>query len=139
MRRVFPAASAALILFAFALTACAPGAPMADPTPSASASSRPPFQTTAPGVIGPTGAPVDVPAVKWDALVADLDARGITATPELVSAEAVVFNDGSLGCASPGQSYPQAQVDGMRVIVTADGQTYDYRFGMGDQLVLCTR
>ncbi len=137
MRRALSTAPAALVLCALALTACAPGARMTDPTPTAS--TRPPFQTATPGAIGPTGTPVDVPAVKWDALVADLESRGVTGTPELVSAEAVVFNDGSLGCPSPGQSYTQAQVDGMRVIVTVDGQTYDYRFGTGTQLTLCTR
>ncbi|HYP74205.1 MAG TPA: hypothetical protein VEP72_08950 [Microbacterium sp.] len=124
-------------LAAGALTACAPEAPMSDPTPTAS--TRPPFQTTTPGPIGPTGTPVAVPDARWDAIVADLEARGVTASPALVSAEAVVFNDGSLGCASPGQSYTQAQVDGMRVIVTADGQTYDYRFGTTDDPKLCTR
>jgi len=129
--------SAAVVAAVFALTACAPGATMPEPTPSAS--TRPPFQTTTPGPVGPTGTPAAVSDAQWDAIVADLEARDVTATPELVSAEAVVFNDGSLGCASPGQSYTQAQVDGMRVIVTADGQTYDYRFGTTDDPKLCTR
>lgn len=116
---------------------------MSDPTPSASATSRPPFQTATPGPIAPTGplvgTPVAVPPARWDALVADLGARGVTATPELVSAEAVTFSDSSLGCATPGQSYTQALVDGMRVVVTAGGETYDYRFGTGDDPLLCTR
>ena len=112
---------------------------MSDPTPSASATSRPPFQTATPGPIAPTGTPVAVPPARWDALVADLGARGVTATPELVSAEAVTFSDSSLGCATPGQSYTQALVDGLRVVVTAGGQTYDYRFGTGDAPKLCTR
>ena len=85
------------------------------------------------------GTPVAVPPARWDALVADLGARGVTATPELVSAEAVTFSDSSLGCATPGQSYTQALVDGMRVLVTAGGETYDYRFGTGDDPLLCTR
>lgn len=138
MRRT-PIALSALVALALTTSACATGAPVSDPTPTASASTRPPFQTTTPGAIGPTGVPVEVPAPKWAALVSDLESRGVTAAPELVSAEAVTFSDGSLGCASPGQSYTQAQIDGMRVIVTADGTTYDYRFGTGDQLILCTR
>lgn len=136
MRRPLTAASA-MVFAALILTACATGEPVTEPT--ASASSRPPFQTTTPGPIGPTGTPVEVPSTKWDALVSDLAARGVTATPTLVSAESVVFNDGSLGCASPGQSYTQARVGGMRIIVTADGKTYDYRTGTGEQLILCTR
>ncbi len=138
MTRTLAVASVTLFA-ALTLSACATGAPMSDPTPAASSSSRPPFQTTTPGAIAPTGTPTEVPAARWDALVADLSQRGISDAPELVSAEAVTFSDGSLGCASPGQSYTQALVDGMRVVVTAGGTTYDYRFGAGDVPALCTR
>lgn len=125
---------------AFALAGCAagagsPGSPSSEPTPSAT---RTPFQTTTPGAIAPSGTPTTVPAARWDAIVSDLADRGVTAEPELVSAEAVTFADGSLGCATPGQSYTQAQIDGMRVVVTADGQSFDYRFGTGETLILCT-
>ena len=141
MRRQLLTATLAVAALALAptLAACTPGGSMSEPTPSASASTRPPFQTTTPGPVAPTGTPTVVPQARWDALVADLSARGVTSTPTLVSAEAVTFSDGSLGCASPGQSYTQALVDGMRVVVTADGQTYDYRFGSDDTPKLCTR
>ncbi|MBD3756751.1 MULTISPECIES: hypothetical protein [Microbacterium] len=143
-----PILFAATALIALTLSACAAGpggtgggssTSGTTGTPGASASTRPPLQTTTPGAIAPTGTPVEVPPDRWDAIVADLTDRGVTATPELVSAEAVTFNDGSLGCASPGQSYTQAQVDGMRVVVTSDGKTYDYRFGNGPTPKLCTR
>ncbi|MFT3798240.1 hypothetical protein [Microbacterium sp.] len=136
MRRTLTLAATALA--ACALAACATDA---DGTgaPASTASTRPPFLTTTPGTIAPTGTPADVPEARWDALVADLAARGVTATPVLISAEEVTFSDGSLGCASPGQSYTQALVDGMRVVVTADGQIYDYRFGEGTTLTLCER
>jgi hypothetical protein len=145
MRRVVVATTAALL--AVTLAACAPGnspteggsATEGESVTTPSSSSRPPFQTTTPGAVGPTGTPADVPAARWDAIVRDLAGRGVTATPTLVSAENVVFADGSLGCPSPGQSYTQAQVDGMRVVVAAGGATYDYRLGTDDQLVLCTR
>ena len=145
MRRPIIAMTLAVGALALApvLAACTPGGSMSDPTPSASATSRPRFQTAPPGPIAPTGplvgTPVAVPPARWDALVADLGARGVTATPELVSAEAVTFSDSSLGCATPGQSYTQALVDGMRVVVTAGGETYDYRFGTGDDPLLCMR
>lgn len=132
-RRHMVAASATALL-ALALTACA-GSPMSDN--ASPGSSRPPFITTTP--IAPTGTPIQVPDARWSALVADLEARGVTGTPEIVSAEAVTFNDGSLGCAQPGQSYTQAIVDGMRVIVAVDGIRYDYRFGTGDAPKLCER
>jgi len=131
MRRQLAAAS--VVIAGLVLTACATGAPMPEQS-----SSRPPFQTTTPGAIGPTGTPADVPADRWTAIEDDLVARGVTGTAELVSAEQVTFTDGSLGCAEPGQSYSQALVDGMRVIVSVEGTTYDYRLGEGT-LKLCTR
>ncbi|WP_223171051.1 hypothetical protein [Microbacterium sp. NIBRBAC000506063] len=85
----------------------------------------------------PSGTPTDVPPARWAAIESDLAGRGVTAPPELVTAERVTFSDGSLGCPQPGQSYTQALVDGMRVIVTADGKHYDYRFGRGDTPTLC--
>jgi len=127
-----------LALAALALTSCGTGA--ADPAgelPGISPSSRPPLQTTTPGPVGPTGTAIAVPQSRWDALVADLATRGVTGTPELVSSEAVTFNDGSLGCATPGQSYTQAQIDGMRVVVSVNGKDYDYRFGQGAEPKLC--
>ena len=112
------------------------------PSPDQPATPRPPFQTTTRGPLptsAPSGVPVDLPAERWTAIQDDLAARGVSGIAELVSAESVVFSDGSLGCPSPGQSYTQAQVDGMRVVVSVDGTTYDYRLGAGDTLKLCTR
>ncbi len=110
---------------------------MADSTQPTS--SRPPFATTTPGPITPSGPSVAVPPARWDAIVADLAARGVTGTPELVSAQSVTWNSGALGCPQPGQSYTQALVDGMRVIVTVDAKQYDYRFGTADAPKLCQR
>ena len=107
---------------------------MTDPTPS---SSRPPFETSTRGPIGPSGTPADVSPAKWDGIVADLAERGVTGEPVLVSAEAVTWPNGALGCPKPGMSYTQAVVDGMRVVVDVDGGSYDYRFGRGDAPVLC--
>ncbi len=110
-----------------------------EPTPAQPSPSRPPFQRTTPGPITPTGEPVTVPPARWDAIVADLAERGVTGTPELVSAHAVTWTNGALGCPSPGVSYTQAIVDGMQVVVEVDGTTYDYRFGTTDTPKLCTR
>ncbi|CAN7191905.1 hypothetical protein LJR045_000506 [Microbacterium sp. LjRoot45] len=132
MRRRLAAASA--VALALVLTACATGAPMPDQS-----SSRPPFQTTTPGAVGPSGTPAAVPADRWTAIQDDLAARGVTGEATVVSSEQVTFSDGSLGCAEPGQSYTQAIIDGMRVVVAVDGTSYDYRFGEGTDLKLCTR
>jgi hypothetical protein len=110
---------------------------MADSTPPAS--SRPPFLTTTPGPIASPGTPTDVPAERWDAIVADLAGRGVTGTPELVSARAVTWNNGALGCPHPGVSYTQALVPGMQVVVSVEGTSYDYRFGRTDSPRLCRR
>jgi len=128
---------AAIALAALALTSCSSGSGPAAEIPGVSPSTRPPLQTTTPGPVGPSGPAITVPQSRWDALVADLATRGVRGTPQLVSSEAVTFNDGSLGCAAPGQSYTQAQIDGMRVVVTVDGKTYDYRFGQGAEPKLC--
>jgi len=134
MRHLLPACAAGALLLS--LTACATGTPMADdPTPSTS--SRPPFATTTPGPVGPTGAAVGLPAERWDAVVADLAARGVSGTPELVSAETVTWPNGALGCPKPGTSYTQALVEGMRVLVRSGEATYDYRFGQGTAPLLC--
>jgi hypothetical protein len=116
------------------LTACS-GGQMTDPsaTPSASASSPSPQSPAA----TPSGQPVPLPSAYWDAIVADLAGRGVTGTPELVSAEAVTWGDGSLGCPEPGKSYTQALEEGLRVIVVVDGVEYDYRFGSQPVPHLC--
>jgi len=105
-------------------------------TPSAWPTSRPPLQST-PAL--PTGTPTELSPARRQAIVDDLARRGVTGTPEVVSVEAVTWPDSSLGCPSPGVSYTQALVDGVRVVVTVDGEQYDYRFGSGDQPKLCTR
>ena len=124
------------------LAGCSPttGAPMpADPPsptamPSTWPSARPPLQTTSPL---PTGSPAEVSPERWQAIIDHLGEQGVTGTPEVVSAEAVTWPDSSLGCPSPGVSYTQALVDGMRVIVRVDGERYDFRFGAGTDLKLC--
>lgn len=111
---------------------------MAGSTPGAS--TRPPFATTTPGPIEtptPSGTPADVPTARWDAIVADLQARGVSGEPTLVTATAVTWNNGALGCPQPGTSYTDAIVEGLQVIVEVDGTTYDYRFGNGNSPLLC--
>lgn len=109
---------------------------MTEPT-----SDRTPFHRTTPGPVPspdvPTGVPTNVPEARWDAIVADLEARGVDGEPSLVSAEAVTWPNGALGCPSPGLTYTQAIVDGMRVVVEVDDRSYDYRFGSTDAPQLC--
>ena len=64
-----------------------------------------------------------------DPIVAEI--AGLAGVPAdqvvVVSAEAVTFPDGGLGCPEPGMAYTQVHVDGYKVIATAAGKTYDYR------------
>ena len=103
-------------------------------TPAGWPSGRPPLQTTSPL---PSGSPAEVSPQRWQAIEDYLAEHQVTGTPELESAKAVTWPDSSLGCPSPGVSYTQALVDGLRVIVTVDGERYDFRFGTGTELKLC--
>ena len=55
----------------------------------------------------------------------------------LVSAEAVTWPDGSLGCPRPGQTYTQAQVPGYRIRIQAGAKTLDYHANAHDYMILC--
>jgi hypothetical protein len=75
-----------------------------------------------------------------DPIIADAASRAGVPVSEvtLVSAEAVTWPDGGLGCPLPGMVYPQVVVDGYQVIVEADGRTYDYRGSSVGKFRLCT-
>ena len=55
----------------------------------------------------------------------------------IVRAEAVVWNNGSLGCPEPGMEYTQALVNGYWVVINAAAQTYDFRVGRDGSFRLC--
>lgn len=107
--------------------------------------SRPPFRTATPGPLtqppSPTPTPTPTPAelapARWEAILAALAERGVTSEPELLSVESRLWNNGALGCPERGQTYTQAQVQGMQVIVEAAGEAFDFRFGRGDSPRLC--
>jgi hypothetical protein len=81
----------------------------------------------------------EVPAEVLNPIIADLAGRlGIGQDQiEIVRAESVIWNDGSLGCPEPGMRYTQAQVDGYWVVLGHDGQTFDYRATAGGFFRLC--
>ena len=56
---------------------------------------------------------------------------------EVVSAEAVTWSDGSVGCPMPGMMYTQALVPGFRVRIRAGGKELDYHAGRTGAPVLC--
>ncbi len=126
---VFLRVLVAAVVSALLLAGCTTGGTMTSPGSS-------PTQPSA----TPSASSADVPPKRWAAIISDLTTRGVpTDSVALVSARSVTWNDGSLGCPRPGQSYTQSLVPGMQVVVTAGAVTYDYRFGRSDNPVLCQR
>ena len=55
----------------------------------------------------------------------------------LVSAEAVTWPDGSLGCTRPGRTYAQAQIPGYRIRIQAGAKMLDYHANAHAYMILC--
>ena len=74
-----------------------------------------------------------------DGMIADLAGRLAVAESAVtvVSVDDVTWADASLGCPQPGMSYAQVETDGMRVILEAAGDFYDYRSGGHSEPFLC--
>jgi hypothetical protein len=91
----------------------------------------------------PTGetAPVkgEVPQRILDPILKEASALAKVAREKLVilRAEAVVWNNGSLGCPEPGMMYTQALINGYWVVIEAAGQTYDFRVDAGGRFQVC--
>jgi hypothetical protein len=56
---------------------------------------------------------------------------------QVLSAAAVTWSDGSLGCPTPDRAYTQALVPGYRVRIIAAGQEFDYHAGSRGSVSLC--
>ena len=81
----------------------------------------------------------EVPDSILSAARVDLAAKLDVAADSIAVSEsaAVVWNDGSLGCARPDQAYTQARVPGYRIILEYEGRQYDYRATERGYLLLC--
>ena len=134
--RMATAAAALLILAACAAPAGAPDASASDADPS-----RSPLETAqaSAGADPAPDAPDGIPQAAWDTILDDLSGRvdDPVSTATLVLAEAMTWNDGSLGCPQPGQVYTQALVEGYHVILEVEGREFDYRVGAGSDVRLC--
>lgn len=103
--------------------------------------------TTLPERVPPTESPLPdgpvdtsaVPGDLMDSILADAASRIGVPTGDLVPVKAagVVWNDGSLGCPKPGESYTQALVNGYWVIVVAGDRPLDYRASSSGFFFLC--
>jgi len=97
--------------------------PMPDPVP----------QDTTEQVIG------EVPEGILQAIKEDLTKRANIGAgdADVIKAEAVTWNDGSLGCPKPGEMYTHALVPGYRVVLQHAGTQYDYRATERGYFFLC--
>ncbi len=130
-----------MIWFTAVLVSCAPATSdrvVAPSVPPAATRSASPASQARPTPL-PSRAPGGITTLVQQA-VADLAARlGVSASEiEVVSAEAVTWNDGSLGCPQPGMAYIQVLIDGFRVILKHGDRLYDYHAGPSS-IFLCER
>jgi hypothetical protein len=91
----------------------------------------------APGVANdlqdaPTPPPVD--AARTD-LASQLGIEQSTIT--LISSDSVVWSDGSLGCPEPGRAYQQVVTPGYRIVLSANGGSYEYHSGRSGEPIFC--
>jgi hypothetical protein len=56
---------------------------------------------------------------------------------EVVSAQAVTWSDGSLGCPEPDRMYTQALVEGFQVVLSVNGEAFHYHAGDNGKPFLC--
>lgn len=82
----------------------------------------------------------EIPQELFESVLTDLLSRigEGRSSVTLVSAQAITWNDGSLGCPQPGAMYTQALVNGFQVIFDVAGETYDYRLSDGGYFTLCS-
>ena len=82
-----------------------------------------------------------IPSNLLNRIFADASERTGVAPEALVvtRAEAVTWNDGSLGCPEPGMFYTMALVDGYQIVVDAEGKMLDYRVQSNGLFRLCER
>jgi hypothetical protein len=81
----------------------------------------------------------EVPEELLAAVIDDLKQQrpGTVEEVEVVRAESVIWNDGSLGCPQPGMMYTQALVPGYWIVLKIDGETFDYRASERGTFLLC--
>jgi hypothetical protein len=115
------------------------------PTSRPDESAQPP-QATPPSRPLPSRIPDPAPAVTGEApmellerIIDDVVQRSGAPRQDIVIVrdEAVVWNDGSLGCPVPGEMYLQVLIDGYWVIAQVGETSYDYRVDANGQFRLC--
>jgi hypothetical protein len=105
---------------------------------AACAADAPPASPPAPAVVSPTPVTASLAAVTEAALADAARRSGLEEDAlKVLSAEAVTWSDGSLGCPQPGMMYTQALVPGYRVRIQTGGQVLDYHAGRSGRPAVC--
>jgi hypothetical protein len=129
------------LVFAILTAACAGGSGVTPEETGTADASRPARSAPDLETVPPSDAPVtgEVPAEVLADIVADAAERTATDPDavEVIEAEAVTWNDGSLGCPEPGMFYTQALVDGYQVILRAGSDELDYRVSAAGGFRVC--
>ena len=143
---IVPLALAAVLVGACTASPASPATPSSPEAPASSASpagpTRPPQDAPSlkPAPTPPAPVTGEVPPAVMDAARAEL-AKSVgvdaAATATVVSAEAVDWPDGSLGCPQPDMMYPQVITPGYKVVFEVDGDQYDMRATASGGVVLC--
>ena len=126
------------LLVAFVVVGCSSSAA----SPAASLPVRPSVSPDLPPGAPASNAPVtgEVPEPVLQAIQQQLatDVPGVDlSAATVVTAEAVEWPDGSLGCPEPGMFYTQAITPGYKVVISVGGVEYDYRATDAGQARLC--
>ncbi len=94
----------------------------------------------------PEQVPEDLPPVTGEApedvlspIIADVAERtgAEPAEIEVLRSQSITWNDGSLGCPKPGMVYTQALVESYWVVLSYQGQEFDYRVNEHEAFFLC--
>jgi hypothetical protein len=133
----FAIAAATLALL---LGACAGTGTPDETDPSPTDDGRPDLETpdvTMPG--GDDGVNGDITQQMLDALLEQAsDETGVPVDEiSVVTAEAVTWSDGSLGCPEPGMGYTQALVPGYRVVLDVAGEEIHFHAGSDGAFFAC--
>lgn len=133
MNRLAIAAAALAIL----LTACAADAPGDTTSPTASPTLSPIASPTASPADGENMGDVDQQMID-EVVQQAADDTGVGADEiSVVTAEAVTWPDGAIGCPEEGMGYTQALVPGYRVVLDVAGDELHYHAGSDGQFSPC--
>jgi hypothetical protein len=120
-------------------------APLSTPTSNHTPSPNRPEVTRMPERVTPeefqnyNGITGEAPEDLIEQILSDLEKRtgASRQTIQVIRSEAVIWNDGSLGCPKPGEFYTQALVNGFHIILKIGDKEYDYRASQTGYFFLC--